>query len=69
MADIDALKQLAYMIKDSSLCGLGQTAPNPVISTMKYFWDEYMDYIKDVDHPAGKGKYTAKNKDDAFLKS
>lgn len=62
MADIDALKQLAYMIKDGSLCGLGQTAPNPVISTMKYFWDEYMDFIKDVDHPQGEGKYKAENK-------
>jgi len=62
MADIDALKQLAYMIKGSSLCGLGQTAPNPVISTMKYFWDEYMALIKDVDHPQGEGKFPAKNK-------
>jgi NADH:ubiquinone oxidoreductase subunit F (NADH-binding) len=62
MADIDALKQLAYMIKDSSLCGLGQTAPNPVISTMKYFWDEYMDFIKDVDHPRGEGRYKPENK-------
>lgn len=62
MADIDALKQLAYMIKDSSLCGLGQTAPNPVISTMKYFWNEYMDFVKDVDHPQGEGRYTAQNK-------
>ncbi|MFZ5967706.1 MAG: NADH-quinone oxidoreductase subunit NuoF [Bacillota bacterium] len=62
MADIDALKQLSYMIKDGSLCGLGQTAPNPVISTMKYFWDEYMAFIKDVDHPQGEGKYPAKNK-------
>jgi NADH-quinone oxidoreductase subunit F/NADP-reducing hydrogenase subunit HndC len=62
MADIDALKQLAYMIKDGSLCGLGQTAPNPVISTMKYFWDEYMGFIKDVDHPQGEGKYNPENK-------
>lgn len=62
MADIDALKQLAHMIKNSSLCGLGQTAPNPVISTMKYFWDEYMDFIKDADHPQGEGKYMAPNK-------
>ncbi|SKC85532.1 NADH-quinone oxidoreductase subunit NuoF [Maledivibacter halophilus] len=62
MADIDAMKQLCYMIKDGSLCGLGQTAPNPVLSTMKYFWDEYMSYIKDVDHPQGEGKYVAKNK-------
>jgi len=62
MADIDALKQLCYMIKDGSLCGLGQTAPNPVISTMKYFWEEYMDFIKDVDHPQGESKYKAENK-------
>lgn len=62
MADIDAMKQLCYMIKDGSLCGLGQTAPNPIISTMKHFWNEYMDYIKDVDHPQGEGKYVAKNK-------
>ncbi len=62
MADLDALKQLAYMVKGSSLCGLGQTAPNPVISTMKYFWDEYLAFIKDIDHPRGEGKYEAKNK-------
>ncbi|MPW24404.1 NADH-quinone oxidoreductase subunit F [Alkalibaculum sp. M08DMB] len=55
MADIDALKQLSYMVKNSSLCGLGQTAPNPVISTMKYFWDEYMELIKDVDYPVREG--------------
>lgn len=46
MEDIDNMKQLAYMVKDSSLCGLGQTAPNPVISTMKHFWDEYMTFVK-----------------------
>ncbi|AOT72131.1 NuoF family protein [Geosporobacter ferrireducens] len=62
MADIDALKQLAYMVKDSSLCGLCQTAPNPIISTMKHFWDEYMAFIKDEDHPQGEGRYTPKNK-------
>jgi NADH-quinone oxidoreductase subunit F/NADP-reducing hydrogenase subunit HndC len=62
MADIDALKQLAYMVKDGSLCGLGQTAPNPVISTMKHFWNEYMAFIKDVDQPREEGRYEAKNK-------
>lgn len=62
MADLDALKQLAYMIKNSSLCGLGQTAPNPVISTMKHFWNEYLAFIKDIDHPEGEGKYKPKNK-------
>ncbi len=69
MGDIDAMKQLCYMVKDGSLCGLGQTAPNPVISTMKYFWDEYVAFIKDIDHPQGEGKYTAKNKDDSMRKS
>ncbi len=62
MADLDALKQLAYMVKDSSLCGLCQTAPNPVVSTMKHFWNEYLDLVKDVDHPRGEGKYVPKNK-------
>jgi len=62
MADLDALKQLAYMVKDSSLCGLGQTAPNPVISTLKHFWDEYVAFIKDEDSPRGEGRYEAKNK-------
>ncbi|MDP4180967.1 MAG: NADH-quinone oxidoreductase subunit NuoF [Bacillota bacterium] len=62
MADIDALKQLAYMVKGSSLCGLGQTAPNPVISTLKHFWEEYMAFIKDVDNPRGEGRHIAKNK-------
>ncbi|SHI83100.1 NAD(P)-dependent iron-only hydrogenase diaphorase component flavoprotein [Geosporobacter subterraneus DSM 17957] len=62
MADLDALKQLAYMVKDSSLCGLCQTAPNPVISTMKHFWDEYLAFIKDEGHPQGEGRYTPKNK-------
>ena len=57
MADIDALKQLCYMVKGSSLCGLGQTAPNPIISTMKYFWDEYLDFIKANEHSSEVGKY------------
>ncbi len=69
MADIDAMKQLCYMVKDGSLCGLGQTAPNPIISTMKHFWDEYATLIKDADHPLGEGKSAVKNKDDARLKS
>jgi NADH:ubiquinone oxidoreductase subunit F (NADH-binding)/(2Fe-2S) ferredoxin len=51
MDDLDSLKQLAYMIKDGSLCGLGQTAPNPVISTMKHFWEEYLDLVKDEERP------------------
>ncbi len=62
MSDLDALKQLAYGVKDSSLCGLCQTAPNPILSTMKHFWEEYVDLVKDVDHPQGEGKYKALNK-------
>lgn len=47
MDDLSSLKQLAYMVKDSSLCGLGQSAPNPVLSTMKHFWSEYLAFIPD----------------------
>lgn len=43
--DLESLKELCEMVKDSSLCGLGQTAPNPVLSTMKYFYDEYEAHI------------------------
>ena len=60
--DIDALTQLAYMVKNSSLCGLGQTAPNPVISTMKYFWDEYLSLLKDLDESQGRGKSKIENR-------
>ncbi len=45
MEDLDNLEHLCYMIKDSALCGLGQTAPNPILSTMKYFRQEYVDYV------------------------
>lgn len=47
MEDLDNLDQLGRMIKDTALCGLGQTAPNPVLSTMHYFRDEYEAHIKD----------------------
>ncbi|RDY32112.1 NADH-quinone oxidoreductase subunit NuoF [Lachnotalea glycerini] len=51
--DLETLKELAQTIKDTSLCGLGQTAPNPVLSTMKYFGDEYIAHVKDRTCPAG----------------
>ena len=51
--DIAALEELAEMVKDSSLCGLGQTAPNPVLSTIRHFMDEYEAHIKDKRCPAG----------------
>ncbi len=53
MEDLDKLEELCYYIKDNSLCGLGQSAPNPVLSTLKYFRDEYIAHIKDKKCPAG----------------
>ncbi len=53
MADLVELRELSAVIMDSSLCGLGQTAPNPVLSTMKYFWDEYEAHVKERRCPAG----------------
>jgi len=50
--DIQLLEELAYKIKNSSLCGLGQTAPNPVLTTIKYFRDEYEAHIKEKRCPA-----------------
>lgn len=61
MADVDSLKQLAYMVKDSSLCGLCQTAPNPVISTLKHFWNEYLDFVEDVDNSSREQKFKSKS--------
>lgn len=51
--DLEKLEELSYVIKDTALCGLGQTAPNPVLSTMKYFKNEYDAHIKDKKCPAG----------------
>lgn len=53
MEDIDTLESLAYSIKDASLCGLGQTAPNPVLSTLKHFRDEYEAHVLEQRCPAG----------------
>ena len=47
IADLDELEKLSRIIKDTSLCGLGQTAPNPVLSTLEYFRKEYEEHIKD----------------------
>lgn len=51
--DIEDLKELGETIKDTALCGLGQTSPNPIISTIKYFEDEYIAHVKDKSCPAG----------------
>ena len=53
MEDLERLKDLSQIVKDSSLCGLGQTSPNPILSTMKYFWDEYVAHVQDKTCPAG----------------
>ena len=53
MKDLDTLEELAMAVKDGSLCGLGKTAPNPVLSTLKYFRDEYIAHIQDKKCPAG----------------
>ena len=50
---VDEMEKLCYYIKENSLCGLGQTAPNPVISTLKFFRDEYVAHVVDKKCPAG----------------
>ena len=52
-ADLDLLSDIAEVVKEGSLCGLGKTAPNPVLSTLKYFKEEYLSHIKDKKCPAG----------------
>ena len=53
LEDIDRLEELAYYIKENSLCGLGQTAPNPVLATLKFFREEYIAHVVDKRCPAG----------------
>ncbi len=53
MEDLDKLEELANYVKSGSLCGLGQTAPNPILSTLRYFRDEYVAHIVDKKCPAG----------------
>ena len=56
MEDLDNLRNLSQVIKDTALCGLGQTSPNPVLSTLEHFYDEYVAHIRDHKCPAGKCK-------------
>ncbi|MEG0307105.1 MAG: NADH-quinone oxidoreductase subunit NuoF [Clostridium sp.] len=53
LSDLDTLTELSNTIKDTSLCALGQTSPNPILSTMKYFYDEYKSHVVDKVCPAG----------------
>ena len=55
-ADIDSLRNLGHVIKDTSLCGLGQTSPNPVLSTIDNFWDEYMEHVNEKKCRSGQCK-------------
>ena len=57
LEDLDKMEELCYYIKQNSLCGLGQTAPNPVLSTLKYFRDEYIAHVVDKKCPAGVCKH------------
>ena len=56
MEDLDELRNLAHVIKDTALCGLGQTSPNPVLSPIDNFWDEYVAHVVDKKCPAGQCK-------------
>lgn len=62
MEDIHKLRTLGKTVKESALCGLGQTAPNPVLSTLNYFYDEYLAHINDKRCPAGACKALLKYK-------
>lgn len=57
LEDLDKLEELCYYIKSNALCALGQTAPNPVLSTLKYFRDEYVAHVVDKRCPAGVCKH------------
>ncbi len=54
MADLDRLRNMSLVIKDTSLCGLGQSSPNPVLSTLDNFMDEYVSHVTDKKCPAGQ---------------
>ena len=62
MEDLDKLEELCEYVKSNSLCGLGQTSPNPVLSTLRYFRDEYVEHIKDKKCRAGVCKALASYK-------
>jgi bidirectional [NiFe] hydrogenase diaphorase subunit len=62
MKDLDLLEELCEVVRFSSLCGLGQTSPNPVLSTLRYFRDEYLAHIQDKTCPAGVCKMKSPSK-------
>ncbi len=60
--DLDVLRNYCHVIKDTSLCGLGQTSPNPVLSTLENFWDEYIAHVEDKTCPAHQCRHLMKYK-------
>ena len=54
--DLDQLRNMSMVIKDTALCGLGQTSPNPVLSTLEHFYDEYLVHVRERKCPAGRCK-------------
>jgi len=69
MEDLETLEKLGEEIRRTSLCGLGQSAPNPVLSTLRYFRDEYIEHIRDKKCRAGVCKFThEEKKEDVFEK-
>ena len=56
LTDLDRLKNMSVVIKDTALCGLGQTSPNPVLSMMDNYYDEYVAHVTDKKCPAGQCK-------------
>ncbi|HOE39059.1 MAG TPA: NADH-ubiquinone oxidoreductase-F iron-sulfur binding region domain-containing protein, partial [Bacteroidales bacterium] len=54
LEDLELLKNLSGVIKDTALCGLGQTSPNPVLATINNFWDEYIEHVTEKKCRAGK---------------
>jgi len=65
MEDVDLLDELGYVVAHASLCGLGKSAPNPVLSTLRYFRDEYVEHVKDKKCRAGVCKALVKYEIDA----
>jgi bidirectional [NiFe] hydrogenase diaphorase subunit len=56
LRDLQKLEELCDMVRNTSLCGLGQTAPNPVLSTLRFFRNEYLELLKEDRHGPGKGR-------------
>jgi NADH:ubiquinone oxidoreductase subunit F (NADH-binding) len=67
MRDLELLEELAPMVKETSLCGLGMTAPNPLVSTLRYFRNEYLAHIVDKKCPAGVCKMESADKPEGVL--